>query len=202
MENKLARIISVIFHPLLFPSYLVLIIFNLKNYISLLIPSEAKIFIFFLVFATTFIIPAIFILIFKSRGLISSLQMESREERVYPFLIAGIFNFSAFYMLKQVQIPDIYYRLFLGSTILILICLIVNFYSKISAHLAGAGGCTGTLLGFSLRFNLDLIVLIGLVIFISGVIGYARLKLNAHKPAQIYTGFIAGMIVMITFLLI
>ncbi len=202
MQDKLAKTISILFHPLLFPSYFTLLIFNLNNYISLLIPAGAKLVIFSLIFITTFIFPAIFILIMKRKGLIKSLQMESREERVYPYAITAIFNFSAFYMIKQIQIPEEYYLLLLGSGALILICLVINFYTKISAHMVGAGGLTGALTGMSLRLNIDLVVLIVLAILCSGLIGFARLKLNAHRPSQIYIGFICGMIVMTIFLLI
>lgn len=202
MEDKIAKTVSVLFHPLLFPSYFTLIIFDLNNYISLLIPTGAKLVIFLVIFVTTFIFPAIFILIIKQKGLINSLQMETREERVYPFAIAGIFNFSAFYMIKQIQVPEEYYLFLLGTGALILVCLAINFYTKISAHLAGAGGLTGALIGISLRMNIDLIMLITIVILCSGLIGFARLKLNAHKPFQIYSGFICGMIVMVIFLLI
>ncbi len=202
MQDKLAKTISILLHPLLIPSYFTLLIFNLNNYISLLIPAGAKLVIFSLIFITTFIFPTIFILIIKRKGLIKSLQMESREERVYPYAIAGIFNFSAFYMIKQIQIPEEYYLLLLGSGALILICLVINFNTKISAHMVGAGGLTGALIGISMRLNIDLVVLIVLAILCSGLIGFARLKLNAHKPFQIYLGFICGMIVMTIFLLI
>lgn len=202
MQDKLAKTISILFHPLLIPSYFTLLIFNLNNYISLLIPAGAKLVIFSLIFITTFIFPTIFILIIKRKGLIKSLLMESREERVYPYTIAAIFNFSAFYMIKQIQIPEEYYLLLLGSGALILICLVINFNTKISAHMVGAGGLTGALIGISMRLNIDLVVLIVLAILCSGLIGFARLKLNAHKPFQIYLGFICGMIVMTIFLLI
>jgi len=202
MQDKLAKTISILFHPLLIPSYFTLLIFNLNNHISLLIPAGAKFVIFSLIFITTFIFPTIFILIIKRKGLIKSLQMESREERIYPYAIAAIFNFSAFYMIKQIQIPEEYYLLLLGSGALILICLVINFNTKISAHMVGAGGLTGALIGISMRLNIDLVVLIVLAIICSGLIGFARLKLNAHKPFQIYLGFICGMIVMTIFLLI
>jgi len=34
--------------------------------------------------------------------------------------------------------------------------------------------------------------LIAVTILVSGLIGFARLKLQAHTPAQIYAGFILG----------
>jgi membrane-associated phospholipid phosphatase len=34
-----------------------------------------------------------------------------------------------------------------------------------------------------------------IIIFVSGLVATARLKLNAHTPAQVYTGFLAGFII-------
>jgi hypothetical protein len=202
MEDKFAKIISVVFHPLLVPSFLTLILLNLNSYFSLLIPFDASLFIFALIFITTFVFPLFFILIIKRKGMIKSLQMESREERIFPFAIAGAFNLSAFYMIRQVQVPDVFYLFLLGSAIVTLVSLVITFYSKISVHMAGAGGLTGSLMGISMRLNLDLLNLIIIVIFLSGLIGFARLKLNAHKPVEIYSGFVCGIAIMIIIFLI
>ena len=202
MEDKLARIISILFHPLLFPSYFLLFVFNMNIYISLIIPANAKLMIFPLIFAMTFIFPTIFILIVKQKGLIQSLQMETREERVYPYVVTGIFNFTAFYIIRQIQLPEAYYLFFLGSSVLILICMTINFFTKISVHLASAGGFVGSLIGISIRMRIDLFFPILIVILFSGLIGFARLKLKAHQSFQIYSGFICGIIVMIIFLLL
>jgi hypothetical protein len=202
MEDKIARVISVLFHPLLLPTYFILIIFSLKFYISIIIPLEAKLMILSLVLAVTFIFPAVFMLIIKNKGLIKSLQMETKEERNYPYITAAIFNFSAYYMIRQIQIPEVYYLFFLGSAILILVTMIINLYTKISIHMIGAGGFIGSLIGISLRLNVDLTMVVVLSILISGFIGFARLRLKAHNSFQIYAGFTCGLFVMMIFLLI
>jgi membrane-associated phospholipid phosphatase len=40
------------------------------------------------------------------------------------------------------------------------------------------------------------------LIIISGLVGFARLQLQAHNPAQVYTGFIVGFTGMIALLYI
>lgn len=196
MEERLAKAISYVFHPLLMPSVLMVLLFNLKNYTSFLIPFDAKLLLFAMIFALTFVFPVIFILVLKRKGLIQGMHLVSKEERVYPFAITAVFNFSAFYMIRQTQIPDVFYLFLLGSAVLILVCLLINFYTKISIHMAGIGGLTGTLIGLSLRLNIELTGLIVIAIFISGWIGYARLKLQAHQPVQVYLGFIGGAVVL------
>lgn len=196
MELKIAKIVSVLFHPLLIPTYTTLLLFNLNSYIAFQIPYQAKLLILGMIVITTFFFPVLFILIMKRRGMIKSLHMENREERLYPFIITAIFYFLTYQMIRQLQISDVYKLFTLGSAILILISMVVNFFMKISIHMVGIGGMLGALIGLSLHINLNMIYSIILIIFVSGVIGYSRLKLNAHKPIQIYTGFLSGAIVM------
>ncbi len=202
MEEKIAKIISVVFHPMLIPSYTILILFNINNYISLLIPFSAKLLILGMVFITTFLFPILFIFIMKRKGIVKTLQMETREERIYPFAVIAIFYFLSYYMLKQLHISDIYYLFLLGATFLIIIALLITFYWKISVHMIGIGGMLGALIGISFRINVDFVILIALTVLCSGIVGFARLKLNAHKPLQIYTGFLSGVIIMLLVFLI
>ncbi|MCD4683092.1 MAG: hypothetical protein K8R86_07395 [Bacteroidales bacterium] len=132
----------------------------------------------------------------KRRGLIKSLQMESKEERVYPFLLTGIFFFLSYYMLKQIQISEVFHLFLLGITILVFLSLLINFFSKISIHMVGIGGMAGALTGISIRINLDLVLLISFTILLAGFIGFARLKLKSHQPIQIYTGYLLGFLFM------
>ena len=39
--------------------------------------------------------------------------------------------------------------------------------------------------------------ILALVMLMAGIVGYARLKLNAHTPAQVYSGFLLGVVVEI-----
>jgi len=202
MEDKIAKIISVVFHPMLIPFYTILILFNINSYISLLIPFSARLLILGMVFTTTFLFPLLFIFIMKRKGIVKTLQMETKEERVYPFAVTAIFYSLSYYMLKQLHISDIYYLFLLGATFLIIIALLITFYWKISVHMIGIGGMLGALIGISFRINVDFVFLIALTVLCSGIVGFARLKLNAHKPLQIYTGFLSGVIIMLLVFLI
>jgi hypothetical protein len=59
------------------------------------------------------------------------------------------------------------------------------------------GGITGVFLGFSLRIGTAIFPLLAILILLSGVVGYARLKESSHNPPQIYVGYIVGAILMI-----
>jgi len=83
-----------------------------------------------------------------------------------------------------------------------LLLLLINFEFKISAHMAGIGGVTGLLTGIGIRMNIDMTFLIIIAIAIAGLIGFARLKQNAHKPPEVYLGFLTGVAVFVILILL
>lgn len=203
METKLAKAVSFIFHPLLIPTYALIILFNLHAYFALIIPQIAKWQIIGLVFIITSILPLFFIFLLLKNGVIKSFYMHKREERNFPFIIVAIFYFLTYYLFRQIQIAPLFYFFILGATLLIITTLIINLFWKISIHMIAIGGLLGTLLGISFMFNMNIPFLILLVILCSGLIGFARLKLNSHSPPQIYAGFLTGVsIMLLLFLLI
>jgi len=192
METKIAKILSLVFSPLLIPTYTLLIIFNINVYFSMIIPQLAKLQILGMVFLITFIFPLFMMILFQRIGIIKSLYMKTKEERTLPYLMTIIFFYLTSYLLKQIQISPIFYYFILGATFLIIITLIINFFWKISIHMIGIGGMLGTFMGLSFLWMIDISFLIILLVLCSGITGFARLKLNAHNPAQIYSGFLLG----------
>lgn len=199
MEKKIANFISVIAHPVIIPTYFFIAIFNINTYISLIIPYNTKLFLLGIVFLSTFLLPLLLTFIFIKKGFIKSLQMETREERTYPFIFTSICYYFTYYFFRQVNLPREYYMFLLGGLFLILIIIIINFFWKISIHSVSIGGVVGAFIGLSIQTNIYVLHLIFLSIFISGLVGYSRLKLNAHKPAQVYVGFFTGFLVMFLF---
>ena len=196
MEKRFAKICSAIFHPLLIPTYSYIILLNLKTYFSLIIPEPAKWKIVIMIFIITFLIPLFFTFILFKWGMVKSFYMENREERTFPFIIATIFFFLAYYLLKNLQIAPVYYYFMTGATFLLIITILINLFWKISSHMIGIGAVLGAVSGLSFLLMIDLKLLIISIILISGLLAYSRLKLNAHSPAQVYTGFILGVTVM------
>lgn len=201
MEDKFAKIISVILFPIFFPSYAILILFYYNNFNTFRIPLNAKFMVFTIVFVTTLVFPLLFMFFMKKRGMIKSIQMETREERVFPLITTSIFYFMAYFMLKDIEVLGLFRYFLLGSLVLLIIALLINFITKISIHMIGAGGMFGALVGIAIRMNADILGLIILSIFLSGLTGYARLQLKAHNQAQIYYGFLCGFFIMLVIFL-
>ena len=176
------------------PTYGYAFVFFTDNFISTFISIDRKYIILSVTFLFTFLLPTINALILLKMGRIQSLEMDSPQERIIPYSSTAMYYFALYYLFYSAEFPNIFKIVILGAGISILLTFIINFKWKISAHMVGIGGLAGASLGIIYRMQLDLqLALIG-IIFFSGIIAYARLKLNAHTPAQVYTGFVVGFI--------
>ncbi|MCF8219011.1 MAG: hypothetical protein K9I29_01395 [Bacteroidales bacterium] len=196
MEKKLANIFSTLFNPVLIPFYGSLIILFSDGYLSLLLPAQARLMILGIIVLMTVLMPAVTIFLMKKTKMISSIRLEKREERAVPFLATGFSFYLAYMLIKSFEIPGYYGLFLLGATLLIVLALVINSFWKISIHMMALGGLTGLFIALSpFVFGVDE-VFTYLLIFISGLTGFARLKLNVHTPAQVYTGWFTGVAFM------
>ncbi|MCX6231535.1 MAG: hypothetical protein NTZ33_08320 [Bacteroidetes bacterium] len=202
MEQKIARIISYIFHPLLMPVYTFGILFNVKTYFASVFTSQGKLIIMLFIFIATFIFPAVMTFFLLKLGKISSLQLEKREERTLPFLFSIIFYFGAFYMMRNAGIPAIYYFIMLAATMMVIMALIINFRFKISVHTMAMGALTAILTAVSYRFGIELLLLIVISIILSGLVAFSRLTLHAHRTSEVYSGWLLGFTLMFSLLML
>jgi len=77
-----------------------------------------------------------------------------------------------------------------------LIIVLINLKWKISAHLSGIGGLTGSIFGVCYRMALNPVWLFALVLFISALVGLSRIELKAHTPSQALAGFAIGFLMI------
>ncbi|MEI7726041.1 MAG: hypothetical protein WCK09_13115 [Bacteroidota bacterium] len=196
IETKLARAISYIFHPLLIPIYTLLLLLNLNSFLSVSLPFSYKLTLGGVVFLTTVLFPLFLSWMLARLNIISSVFMNTKEERIYPILAISVFYYLTYFLLRGVHVSTIFSYYMLGATLLSILALIINFYRKISLHMIGIGGFIGLFLGLSLNFGINLNTEIFTGILLGGIIGFARLKENSHHPAEIYSGFLMGAVVM------
>jgi hypothetical protein len=198
MEKKVAQVLSILFHPLLLPTYAMLILINIKTHHMLVLPQNFKYMTVLFIFLTSFALPALIFLILLKLGRISSLQMHSKNERTLPLFIVALFFYGTYYLLRQGPHLAIFNVFMLGATLLVILSLFVNYFSKISIHMVAVGGLFGTYAGFAILFRQDLTFLLYCIALVSGLVGFARLKLKAHTPRQVYAGFILGVVFMMS----
>ncbi|MEN8120787.1 MAG: PAP2 family protein [Bacteroidota bacterium] len=192
-NNLFSKIVSILFHPLLMPTYALIIIFNSGTHYSY-IPNQAQKIIYVLVFLTTFLIPVSIIPFLLQLKLISAFQLNERKDRIIPLFVTAISYYFSFYLLNRLHfhVPQFIKILVLASAILIMFNLFINLKWKISSHLIGISGLLSLIFIYSIVYYANLLFILVLITLISGIIAFARLKLNAHSPQQIYSGFLLG----------
>lgn len=191
MTRILARIFSVLFHPILMPLLGLAIIFNTGTYASFLAP-EYKLSLYIIVSISTIVLPLCILPFLLYRKIINNIEMDTGRERILPFIITGGFYYLAFYLVSRLSAPSVIEMFLLAGLTALVILMIVNFFWKISIHMAGIGGIIGLIIACSFRFALDLRVLLMLAVAAAGIVGYSRLSLNKHRPMQVYAGFAVG----------
>jgi len=189
-----ARILSVILHPVLMPTAGMFILLTFGGWLSLM-PSEAKRYIYLITAITTIALPLTLMLLLKYKKIISDYYMSEASERRIPLLIFAFLYLAGAWILQKVQAPLIFALFLNGSSMIILVCTLINWKWKISTHMAGIGGLTAMVLAVGFRWMLNLEIILAILFIVAGLAGYARLKLNQHTPAQVYVGYLVGFVI-------
>lgn len=208
--RKAAQIVSIIFHPMLILTYMLILLLMVNPYLFGVnsVGDKESIKFILTVFFSTFLIPGFAIFLMWRLNLISSLEMRDKQDRIIPFIATGVFYL---WVLRSVfadpNIPTAFLIAALGTTIGLFACFIINLFFKISLHAVGMGGLVGMILIImwlysygSFTLNIPLIgmceisinLVLMLSILIAGLVGSSRLFLHAHTSKELYLGFILG----------
>jgi hypothetical protein len=193
----LALIISVVFHPLLMCTYgCLLLFFGIPNTVyDYLTSFETKWRISLIVFMFSFLFPVINIFILYKLRRIPSITLSNQGDRTFPYVMTSVFYFGLFYLMLDVNVWRVIKLSVAGAGLAILITALINLKYKISAHMVGIGGLFGVLVSISYLLKFDMTPFYIGVLVLAGLLGFARLKLEEHRPSQIYTGFLLGLLV-------
>jgi uncharacterized membrane protein len=196
MEKRIANILSYLAHPLLIPMLGLLVISNSGTYAADLDQRFTQ-FIYLSVFILTLMVPAGLIPLFIYSGLTKNIHFSEKRERLIPLYITFIFYLAAYLLIKKLPISQVYQKFLFAACLSILLVLMISYFWRISLHLVGWGGLIGLVFSLSILFDKDLMLFLILSILLTGSIGFARLRLDAHTPLQIYSGFLVGFLTML-----
>ncbi len=192
MPRNMAIFFSYLFNPILMPAVTFLLAYQSDPYLFYFTNRELIRPVFYLVLTNTFLFPLITILILKHRKLISSLEMRERKERSLPTLLTLFYYILTYFFLRQIPLNPVFTTLLLGCTGATALTLLINLRFKLSIHMVGIGGVIGAITALFYQHGFRDIALFSLLLIIAGIIGTARLSLNAHTPREVYTGGILG----------
>ena len=214
MNKTLARLISILFHPLLVLTYVLLLLMAINPYAfsARSLTDKPAMILLISVFSTSFVLPAFGTALMKPLGLIKSLQMEDKLERTGPYILTSIFYLWLYKNLDSTgQAPTLFNSFVLGATIGLFFTFFINIFTKISAHAVGMGGLVTMLLltdkawegaafglpAFSGTVQLSLNAVLALAAVLAGLVGTARLAVGGHEPADLYRGYAAGVVAVL-----
>jgi len=201
INDKLAWLVSVIFHPLLMPLYGILFLLTAPTFLRYL-PVEVKQLLVIVIVINNVMIPVGLLMFFRYRNLISSYRIDDRNERVMPLLTTAILYCTTSFIIFRFQIPFFLKSFIFATSVVAIILSMINFWWKISIHSAGAGAMTATILILSFKMQTDLLWYLVAIILLSGAILASRLKLNTHEPSQVWAGFATGFLGISLFILL
>ena len=190
--SKVARIISILFHPLILPTYAFALVY-FSNPLLFSAYDEKQISqIFLTVVINTFLFPSIAIILIWRLGFVKSLEMNDPKERLVPFITTGAFYIWAYVVFRKSGYPQVFDIIILGATITLFAIFMLNLFWKVSAH-TGAMGCFIIITIALCMISSDNVnYLVILVVLLAGIIGSSRLWLDAHSPAEIFVGYFIG----------
>lgn len=199
--NRIAKVISYLFHPLFMPTYGVYVAFSIPTYLTYTLPNEFYRFIYSMVFLCTCLLPATTVLFLRYKNIISDLEISDYKQRTIPFLVTASFYLGCYSLLKQTGfMPQLVLSCTLGAFASIVLAFTITLKWKISAHMIGVGGLVGIIMGISVTYFTDVALFLMLSISVAALLAFARLQLNLHTPKQVYAGFLLGAATLFAFI--
>ncbi|HZV69868.1 MAG TPA: hypothetical protein VFG10_10000 [Saprospiraceae bacterium] len=209
--KAVANFFSIVFHPLLILTYMTLVLLWTNPFsFGFRHVAEADT-LLIIVVMTTITLPAIAVIMMKMLGWIDSFKMETRHERIGPYIVAGILYLTLYLHISKADFPTSLRVATLGVLIGLWACFLINNFMKVSAHAAGMGGLVVLVALTKLKFGYDVAqigfpggvnlvlsidyILYG-VIILAGIVCTARLLLKSHESREVYLGLIMGILGM------
>ena len=143
-------------------------------------------------------------------GLITSIKMEEKTERIGPLIVTSISYLWLFLNIRTHNaFPSVFSAFVLGAVISLFIAFFINNFSKISLHAVGLGGLLMSVFHLSLSngraysviklfgdmsLSIHNLLLLSLIIIVIGAVLSSRLLLKAHRLQDVTGGLIVGII--------
>jgi len=199
--DKLAKIISALFHPLFIPVYGMAIILSAPTLFEYL-PFAVKKLLLIIILINNVFLPISLLPFFIHSNIISSWTINSRRERIIPLMITTILYSASSFIIFRFPIPFFLKSFILAATFLALMATVINFWWKVSLHSVGSGAIIGMVLILSFKMNTPLMWYLISVIIAGGLVLSSRLRLNFHSPQQVWFGFLTGFLGLTLFMML
>lgn len=190
--DKLLKSISYIFHPLIMPLLGVIFYFSKSPRFIPIEIIQAKVVSLFIL---TVILPILLYFLLKTLGLVSTINLKTTKERIYPLILNGVVVLIVLQRVLTIsQSPELYF-FFVGILISNMTCLLLAIMRfKASIHMIGMSGVFMFFVALSIHFSININGTLALMSIIIGATATSRLHLKAHSHIELIIGVFVGFI--------
>jgi membrane-associated phospholipid phosphatase len=185
-----ARIISIIFTPFYLPLVGIAILFSF-SYMNML-PLSYKLLVVTIVYLLTILAPTLLIRLYRQHRGWSLLQLGHRRRRLVAYVISILCYLACIWLMFYYHIYHFIVIIVVAALIIQAVSVIVSIWWKISMHTAAIGGVAGALMAFAELFRFNPVWWLCIVVFLSGILGTARIVLRQHTLGQVVAAFFIG----------
>jgi hypothetical protein len=172
-----------------------LILFNSGTSLSVIQPEVKRISLIVTILFTS-VFPASMIIILYLTKVISDIRFHDKNARVLPLSLAIILYMFTFFIMRGIpQLSGGHIAFLFCPPAALFVALVLNNFMKPSIHMLGIGMLVGILLVLIVFYGAPIQLLFIVVVLASGLLGTARLVLQAHTPREVVVGFTAGFLV-------
>lgn len=185
----LAQLLSYGLHPGLLPTVGTLyIIYALPQIFSL----ESIVRMMSIILVGTYVIPVIVIYIMTLLGIIESVHLINKKDRIYPYTITTLSALLTSRILTSMGAPVEIIYCSLGCAFILVVSAVLIPFFKSSAHLAGITGFAGLYLGMNEKYGSGEFKNMLIIILLCIALAWARIYLKRHNLKEVLTGSILG----------
>lgn len=149
----------------------------------------------------SFVAPLTYIFYLKQTGAIDNVSDPSKKSRIIVSTVVIVFYAITYFLFKRIELNDVFYDLFFGVTVAIVLASVISFWYKISMHGMSVGGLLGAQCALFYMHNYMRMDILLALIFLTGIVGTSRAIIKAHSNDQIYSGVVLGFVVVGAYLI-
>ena len=188
-KHILAQLLSYALHPGILPTIGALYVLFVHPEIFTL---DSILRVCAIVFTGTYLIPMLVIYVLTLLGIIESVHLIKKQDRIYPYVVAAFSAILTSRILMNIGAPiEIIYSTLASAFILVVSAILIPFF-KSSAHMAGIAGFTALYLAMYEKYSVGSLHGMLVFLFLCGAVAWARTSLKRHTLRELLSGSVMG----------
>ena len=123
--------------------------------------------------------------------------MPELSDRKIPFMITTVyFLMTTWFLFQKSEIDPIMWQGMAVISVAVLLLTAISFFWKMSAHMTGLGGLLSVVFVLGSEFpTFKVLYPLLVALVLCGLVASSRLLLQAHKPVEVYAGWLMGFMI-------